>query len=213
MQGIIEDPNFLHQWQLNSVDTTSLTGAAFGEILQKHSFSDPNFNQKSSIDTSPTGIERPTKQLRNNSWNHNKSQQISDTQFASCSNLLSFVNSNYPSELGLVKPKVEMVRPKIDNNTLADMLLSQGTLGNQNYVFKASHEDKKIETRPKPSQPQDHIIAERKRREKLSQRFIALSALVPGLKKVPNNVIFAPLIIMIMSLQFLTFMFNICWSF
>ncbi|KAL5710625.1 hypothetical protein ACHQM5_021165 [Ranunculus cassubicifolius] len=30
---------------------------------------------------------------------------------------------------------------------------------------------------------QDHIIAERKRREKLSQRFIALSALIPGLKK------------------------------
>lgn len=181
--GTIEDPNFLHQWQLNSVDTTSLTGAAFGEILQKHSFSDPNFNQKSSIDTSPTGIERPTKQLRNNSWNHNKSQQISDAQFASCSNLLSFVNSNYTSELGLVKPKVEMVCPKIDNNTLSGMLLSQGTLGNQNYLFKASHEDKKIETRPRPSQPQDHIIAERKRREKLSQRFIALSAIVPGLKK------------------------------
>ena len=31
---------------------------------------------------------------------------------------------------------------------------------------------------------QDHIIAERKRREKLTQRFVALSALVPGLKKV-----------------------------
>ncbi|GFP99432.1 transcription factor bhlh25 [Phtheirospermum japonicum] len=30
---------------------------------------------------------------------------------------------------------------------------------------------------------QDHILAERKRREKISQRFIALSALVPGLKK------------------------------
>lgn len=30
---------------------------------------------------------------------------------------------------------------------------------------------------------QDHIMAERKRRERLSQRFIALSALIPGLKK------------------------------
>eukprot|EP00253_Pinus_taeda_P006236 PITA_06236 len=30
---------------------------------------------------------------------------------------------------------------------------------------------------------QDHSIAERKRREKLSQRFIALSAIIPGLKK------------------------------
>ncbi|KAK9096018.1 hypothetical protein Sjap_021515 [Stephania japonica] len=35
-----------------------------------------------------------------------------------------------------------------------------------------------------PHASQDHIIAERKRREKLSQRFIALSAIVPNLKKV-----------------------------
>ncbi|KAK6151096.1 hypothetical protein DH2020_016028 [Rehmannia glutinosa] len=34
-----------------------------------------------------------------------------------------------------------------------------------------------------PSQTYDHIIAERKRREQLSQRFVALSTIVPGLKK------------------------------
>ncbi|KAL0698510.1 hypothetical protein Bca4012_054632 [Brassica carinata] len=33
------------------------------------------------------------------------------------------------------------------------------------------------------SNAQDHVIAERKRREKLTERFVALSALVPGLKK------------------------------
>lgn len=32
--------------------------------------------------------------------------------------------------------------------------------------------------------PHEHIIAERKRREKLSQKFIALAAIIPGLKKV-----------------------------
>ena len=41
-------------------------------------------------------------------------------------------------------------------------------------------------TRP-ASQNQDHILAERKRREKLSQRFIALSKIVPGLKKVGTD--------------------------
>jgi hypothetical protein len=41
-------------------------------------------------------------------------------------------------------------------------------------------------TRP-ASQNQDHILAERKRREKLSQRFIALSKIVPGLKKVRTD--------------------------
>ncbi|KAL0377964.1 UNVERIFIED_CONTAM: Transcription factor [Sesamum radiatum] len=34
-----------------------------------------------------------------------------------------------------------------------------------------------------PSQTYDHIIAERKRREQLSQMFVALSTIVPGLKK------------------------------
>ena len=31
---------------------------------------------------------------------------------------------------------------------------------------------------------QDHIIAERKRREKINRRFIKLSAVIPNLKKV-----------------------------
>nr|GMC57596.1 transcription factor bHLH18-like [Ipomoea batatas] len=35
-----------------------------------------------------------------------------------------------------------------------------------------------------PLQAQDHVLAERKRRENLTQRFISLSALIPGLKKV-----------------------------
>jgi len=40
--------------------------------------------------------------------------------------------------------------------------------------------------RPKrlPEQCHNHIIAERQRRQTLSERFIALSALIPGLKKV-----------------------------
>ncbi|KAJ6777356.1 SYMBIOTIC AMMONIUM TRANSPORTER [Salix koriyanagi] len=57
-------------------------------------------------------------------------------------------------------------------------------LGTRNYVFKSSQGPKRINTNgTRLSQSQDHIIAERKRREKLSQRFIALSAVVPGLKK------------------------------
>lgn len=35
-----------------------------------------------------------------------------------------------------------------------------------------------------PSCAQDHAIAERKRRERLNQHFIALSTIIPGLKKV-----------------------------
>ncbi|XP_061336426.1 transcription factor bHLH25-like [Gastrolobium bilobum] len=155
---LMEDPTFLHQWNLSSIDEPSLLpiAAAFGETLQHHSFTYPNFSPKIA--------------------------QTSGAQFVSCPNLLSFVDSNHMNQLGLVTPKDETLWPKINSTTPPDMT-SQGTLGNQNYVFKACQEVRKIGTRPKLSQPQDHIIAERKRREKLSQRFIALSALVPGLQK------------------------------
>ncbi|MED6134058.1 hypothetical protein PIB30_033983 [Stylosanthes scabra] len=132
------------------------------------------------METSLSNIERPTKHLKNNSWCPTKTP--SEAQFASCSTLLSFVDPNYINQLEMVKSKDEMVCPKMNDATPKDMT-SQGTLGNQNYVFEATQETKHVGPRSRISQPQDHIIAERKRREKLSQRFIALSALVPGLQK------------------------------
>ena len=53
-----------------------------------------------------------------------------------------------------------------------------GSSKSQNLGTKTSH------GRRSPVHAQDHIMAERKRREKLSQSFIALAALVPGLRKV-----------------------------
>lgn len=46
--------------------------------------------------------------------------------------------------------------------------------------------NKKTFTTRNPLQAQDHVVAERQRRERLSQMFIQLSSLVPGLKKVIN---------------------------
>lgn len=45
-------------------------------------------------------------------------------------------------------------------------------------------------TTESPCYTKDHVISERKRRAKLSQQFIALSAIVPGLKKVGFFIIF-----------------------
>ncbi|KAH7852252.1 hypothetical protein Vadar_022499 [Vaccinium darrowii] len=50
--------------------------------------------------------------------------------------------------------------------------------------WSASEGAKRISTNTRHPSNQDHVMAERKRREKLSQRFIALSAIIPGLKKV-----------------------------
>ncbi|KAL6513124.1 hypothetical protein OROGR_020610 [Orobanche gracilis] len=82
----------------------------------------------------------------------------------------------------------EIVNPNEENtiwssyNTLLDLPSeSVASFGNHNnYVVKKPCQGTKRLT---STTPQDHILAERKRREKISQRFIALSALVPGLKK------------------------------
>lgn len=55
-------------------------------------------------------------------------------------------------------------------------------------------------TRP-ASQNQDHILAERKRRENLSQRFIALSKIVPGLKKMDKASVLGDAIKYVKQLQ------------
>ncbi|VAI01911.1 unnamed protein product [Triticum turgidum subsp. durum] len=56
-----------------------------------------------------------------------------------------------------------------------------------------------------PSRPaaqnQDHIMAERKRREKLSERFIALSKIVPGLKKMDKASVLGDAIKYVKTLQ------------
>ncbi|CAM8947048.1 unnamed protein product [Rhodiola kirilowii] len=51
------------------------------------------------------------------------------------------------------------------------------------------------------SAAQDHVIAERNRREKLSQRFIALSAVVPGLKKTDKASVLAGAVKYLKKLQ------------
>ncbi|KAF7809979.1 transcription factor bHLH18-like [Senna tora] len=58
--------------------------------------------------------------------------------------------------------------------------MSQIQSGDMNYCEKKGSEGGVKRGIP---QVRDHIMAERKRREKLSQSFIALSALLPGLKK------------------------------
>ncbi|OWM66147.1 hypothetical protein CDL15_Pgr013364 [Punica granatum] len=52
-----------------------------------------------------------------------------------------------------------------------------------------------------PLHAQDHVIAERKRREKLSQRFIALSAVVPSLKKMDKATVLGDAVKYIKQLQ------------
>ncbi|KAM7524314.1 hypothetical protein LguiA_014216 [Lonicera macranthoides] len=89
------------------------------------------------------------------------------------STIISFRNSNSPPN------------PKgLENVKLSSSIL-QSPYENLNNELKFVEGRKSVSTstRTQP-QAQEHVLAERKRREKLTDRFVALSALVPGLKKI-----------------------------
>ncbi|XWS55243.1 hypothetical protein CRYUN_Cryun10bG0158500 [Craigia yunnanensis] len=187
----MEDPNLFNQWHMNFRDELSVLplAAAFGENLQQSfSYNYPTaFNPKNSVETSHTGIYRPPKQLKTNSWARNSCKtdttDISNLQAAFSPNTHSFASSNHINPMGNVKPKEGAACSQSMKCVPSDILFSQNPFGSQNYVLKGCHGAKRVSTGNKISHTQDHIMAERKRREKLSQKFIALSAVVPGLKK------------------------------
>ncbi|KVI10881.1 transcription factor bHLH18-like [Cynara cardunculus var. scolymus] len=190
----IEDPCFTSQWPFNSFDDqlTSMAtdAAAFGEnthYLYAHA---PVFDHhKPVMEPSP----RPTKQLKTSSWN----SCISSDQ--------SIMNQN----LHYVKPKEEgTVSSKTTIGFNCDTFPSSHLqFNNQNHHGGGGGGSgggaKMIatSTTPRVTTPQDHILAERKRREKLSQRFIALSALVPGLKKMDKASVLGDAIKYLKNLQ------------
>ncbi|GFP78854.1 transcription factor bhlh25 [Phtheirospermum japonicum] len=67
---------------------------------------------------------------------------------------------------------------------VSEVLRTQGEPEEQSKQAQPTKKPSRI--RP-PSQTYDHIVAERKRREQLSQRFVALSTIVPGLKKMDKT--------------------------
>ncbi|KAL8097357.1 hypothetical protein AgCh_030483 [Apium graveolens] len=172
----MDDSFFNNPWPMSSYDELNAVSlaAAFGENLHNN-FAQPMYDMRPSSETSFTISERPMKQLKTNSWSSETNDQISNIQ--------QFSYGNYNNQVGIVQPKEEALSSRSTTPLGTDVISSQGSFENQNYVLKSSQGAKRISTNARLSQAQDHIMAERKRREKLSQRFIALSALVPGLKK------------------------------
>ncbi|CAK7355426.1 unnamed protein product [Dovyalis caffra] len=128
-----------------------------------------------SFGTSQVSIERPAKQPKTSQ--HASPSSSSDT--------ISFHNSNSP-------PATTSQRIYgLGNSTLAPKndVGSDGYINYEMIQHVMSKVAKKISAIMSRSalRGQDHVLAERKRREMLSQRFIALSAVVPGLKKVSDD--------------------------
>lgn len=172
----MEETGFINQWHMNSLDddfNLLPVAAAFGENLQ-HYYTLP---------VAQTAIDRPPKQLKTNSWS---SPQVAFNP----TDIPSANSTTLNRQMSFLKPKEEEVFSKIFSGLPADhMVTTQGSIVHPNFAFNGSQGNRRSSPGSKLSQSQDHIIAERKRREKLSQRFVALSAIVPGLKKVSVSVL------------------------
>ncbi|CAA7035922.1 unnamed protein product [Microthlaspi erraticum] len=93
------------------------------------------------------------------------------------SRILSFANAG-PNAMN------RECSPTYPNSIFCTKVEAEGSLYQMNEPIANRKGSKRAQPLARSqSNAQDHIIAERKRREKLTQRFVALSALVPGLKK------------------------------
>lgn len=102
---------------------------------------------------------------------------------SSSSSIISFANSDLPwasQHLANCTPKGASVKTEMvftSGSCVADGRKDMIGFGGAGAVKKGAAVRNAV-------QAQDHVMAERRRREKLTQCFIALSSLVPGLKKV-----------------------------
>ncbi|KAL8554827.1 hypothetical protein ACS0TY_002856 [Phlomoides rotata] len=166
----MEDPLFFQQWPADSMDDMSNILSAFSQDYHDHHHHHSYNSQldfKRPSESSPVAEARPLKMPRTTNWDP-----------AACK----------PDQKSVLNSSTVAVGVKEEawysSSPLTNFPASQSPIGNQNYVLKACQGVKRVSTNTRQlAQAQDHILAERKRREKLSQRFIALSALVPGLKK------------------------------
>ncbi|KAL3538169.1 hypothetical protein ACH5RR_001535 [Cinchona calisaya] len=108
-----------------------------------------------------------------------------DQSSSSSSIILTFGNPNMP-EINPQQVTLGTLNPE-DNDAVSEVLTSHGSFVNLGEATKTTVQAKTKKTIRPPSQTYDHIIAERKRREQLSRLFMALSAIVPGLKKMDKT--------------------------
>ncbi|XP_073270823.1 transcription factor bHLH18-like [Primulina huaijiensis] len=166
----MDDPLFFQQWPVNSLEELGSMPIASAfcheDMHQPYSLpSLPDFKREA--ESTQSSANRPLKQLKTSPW----------------STPNNYANHDRAGTL-VPMPKEETMSPFSILNFPSESVVSQSSSMNENHVLKPCQGAKRISGNTRVlTQAQDHILAERRRREKLSQRFIALSALVPGLKK------------------------------
>ncbi|KAI3985450.1 hypothetical protein MKX01_033764 [Papaver californicum] len=206
----MEDQTFINQYSyMNTIDEFSaqLLAAALEEDFStgQSFFSNQSFSTYPPACMETLTDHRSAKQLKiTDNWNscrstagdHNNQHISTPPESSSPSNFISFgkngqyslTNPHQAAQVrgnvrGPLNPKEEVVS-SAGNKKM--MHISDVSYMNVNSASKQQGK-KRTSTAAmannQESRTKDHVMAERKRREKLNQRFIALSAIVPGLKK------------------------------
>ncbi|MED6167689.1 hypothetical protein PIB30_005316 [Stylosanthes scabra] len=161
---------------------------------------------------------RPAKQLRTSSSSssitathqQNLPSNSSSSSSSPTSQILSFENSYNSSSPPPPLISTHFYGFEFDvttttNNNKVSSLQQPPQAGNNKKIEETrkpqSHQGSNNRSKRQGAQSQDHIMAERKRREKLSQSLIALAALIPGLKKMDKATVLGDAIKYVKELQ------------
>ncbi|KAK2981250.1 hypothetical protein RJ640_030639 [Escallonia rubra] len=203
----MDDLAFIDQSQMTFEN--SVGSFMFKSFSPKSYSTDPSFSSKGTRTDQPfqAGFEKPAKLLKSNNWNcltHLK-KTPKPSSSSSSSNIITFGNSDSPPDSSnqFYGHSGNVTKDGGKNFT------SSFPQGRYDYHENRCHALKSDEgtervcniTTRTLSQAQDHVLAERKRRERLTERFIALSALLPGLKKMDKASVLGNAITHIKQLQ------------
>ncbi|KZV23785.1 hypothetical protein F511_22449 [Dorcoceras hygrometricum] len=154
----MDDPSFFHQWPVVSI--VDLKSVSYGSPFAHE---DPH---------NPFSLQPvPDHERALESTQHESSKPLKLITSSTPSGAFHFIDE------GISRPKMEAWTLDFPSESVVS---ESSTFGEKNYVVRACERAKRVSSN---IGTKDSVLAERKRREKLSQRFIDLSALVPGLKK------------------------------
>ncbi|MQL91100.1 hypothetical protein Taro_023706 [Colocasia esculenta] len=184
--ALMDDSSLIHQGELSTLDqlTSHHIAAALDDDFQNSISAEshtsyPIFATRSKstatnavLARSPTaaGAERPAKLPKTSSWNQ---------RF-----LAAAMAPSFPRILSFGRPDAAEDPPHLLRSFVGVSAQPEeaGLSTISSMAAQAGRRAPNSGSRP-PSHAHDHLIAERKRRERISEMFIALSAVVPGLKK------------------------------
>ena len=162
----MQEQGFMNQYQMNKpyhplMDDFSVDSFSSESYTENPSFIDQSFQTCKGVEEQ-ADIKQPSSYKRANSIN----KKFTPINQKPKPKLVSDPPNTFTISFGDIKPKDEIL-------SFVD-----------SYGFTGAGSKKVPSMIRNPIQVQDHVLAERKRREKLAQRFVSLSSLLPDLKKV-----------------------------